>query len=181
MVSIICQIQLVLGFPSSDSSKDWPYFIAVSDLLFFWSFFTMLNDFSYFLIKAFMPREVRVMTTTVLRNDLDLVHVAFVPEKRHEPIQCNLEELLKPPPKRYCFKKDFVSEAYLNSSCCFSHAKKLPFSAILDFFFFLQRGSKSFTRRSEAGTLYTTDDLQTNRKGMESRSKIVSNRRARIY
>ncbi|VDN43184.1 unnamed protein product [Gongylonema pulchrum] len=58
----------------------------------------------YFLIKAFMPREVRQSTTTVLRNDLDLVHVVFVPQKPVEPIHCNLEQLLQPPPKRESVK-----------------------------------------------------------------------------
>ncbi|VDN23828.1 unnamed protein product [Gongylonema pulchrum] len=59
---------------------------------------------NYFLIKAFMPREVRQTTTTVLRNDLDLVHVVFVPQKPVEPIHCNLEQLLQPPPKRESVK-----------------------------------------------------------------------------
>ncbi|VDM94936.1 unnamed protein product [Thelazia callipaeda] len=59
---------------------------------------------NYFLIKAFMPREVRDATNTLLRNDLDLVHVVYVHEKPREVIHCNLEELLQPPSKRESVK-----------------------------------------------------------------------------
>ncbi|EJW81234.1 hypothetical protein WUBG_07857 [Wuchereria bancrofti] len=59
---------------------------------------------NYFLIKAFMPREVRDTTNTILRNDLDLVHVCYMHEKPKEPIYCNLAELLKPPSKRESVK-----------------------------------------------------------------------------
>uniref|UniRef100_A0A915PK11 Small ribosomal subunit protein bS6m n=1 Tax=Setaria digitata TaxID=48799 RepID=A0A915PK11_9BILA len=59
---------------------------------------------NYFLIKAFMPRDVRDTTNTILRNDLDLIHVMYMHEKPRESITCNLEELLKPPPERKSVK-----------------------------------------------------------------------------
>lgn len=47
-----------------------------------------------------MPRSVRDATSTILHNDLDLIHVVYVHEKPQKPIHCNLAELLKPPAER---------------------------------------------------------------------------------
>lgn len=47
-----------------------------------------------------MSRQMRQKTTAILYNDLDLVHVAYVMNEPKEEIQCNLEDLLKPPAKR---------------------------------------------------------------------------------
>ncbi|VDM28944.1 unnamed protein product [Toxocara canis] len=55
-----------------------------------------------FLMKTYMSLEAKKKTRSILRNDLDMVHVEMVSEAEMTtpPFECNLEELLKPPSER---------------------------------------------------------------------------------
>uniref|UniRef100_A0A1I7Z9K9 Small ribosomal subunit protein bS6m n=1 Tax=Steinernema glaseri TaxID=37863 RepID=A0A1I7Z9K9_9BILA len=61
---------------------------------------------NYFLINAHMSLEANKRTKTILRNDLDMVHVESVSEAetRSAPFECDLEELLKPATERQAVK-----------------------------------------------------------------------------
>ncbi|VDK51531.1 unnamed protein product [Anisakis simplex] len=61
---------------------------------------------NYFLIKTFMSMDEKKKTRSILRNDLDMVHVEMVSdtEMSTPPFECNLEELLKPPTERASVK-----------------------------------------------------------------------------
>ncbi|TKR92992.1 hypothetical protein L596_007532 [Steinernema carpocapsae] len=62
---------------------------------------------NYFLINAHMPLDKSKKTKTILRNDLDLVHVEMVGESEldHSLIECDLHELLKPATERKAVKE----------------------------------------------------------------------------
>uniref|UniRef100_A0A0M3I666 Small ribosomal subunit protein bS6m n=1 Tax=Ascaris lumbricoides TaxID=6252 RepID=A0A0M3I666_ASCLU len=59
-----------------------------------------------FLIKAYMSLEAKKETRSIMRNDLDMVHVEMVSEQEMTtpPFECNLEEILKPPTERQAVK-----------------------------------------------------------------------------
>ncbi|KAK0425839.1 hypothetical protein QR680_009418 [Steinernema hermaphroditum] len=61
---------------------------------------------NYFLINAHMSLDAHKRTKTILRNDLDMVHVDMVSETDlcAAPFECNLDELLKPAPERQAVK-----------------------------------------------------------------------------
>ncbi|CAJ0921703.1 unnamed protein product, partial [Mesorhabditis belari] len=46
-----------------------------------------------FLFWTHMSREMRESVDSILRQDLDTVHVGIVTNEEKEPIECNLEEL----------------------------------------------------------------------------------------
>ncbi|KIH45249.1 hypothetical protein ANCDUO_24714 [Ancylostoma duodenale] len=53
-----------------------------------------------------MSTDARNATKSILMHDLDMVHVAVVPVPPPQPaIQCNLEEILKPPAERQAVKE----------------------------------------------------------------------------
>ncbi|CAJ0921652.1 unnamed protein product, partial [Mesorhabditis belari] len=58
-----------------------------------------------FLFWTHMSREMRESVDSILRQDLDTVHVGIVTNEEKEPIECNLEELLKPPAERQAVKE----------------------------------------------------------------------------
>ncbi|EYC23488.1 hypothetical protein Y032_0015g2675 [Ancylostoma ceylanicum] len=56
---------------------------------------------NFFLFHTHMSIDARNATKSILMHDLDMVHVAVVPVPPPQPaIQCNLEEILKPPSAR---------------------------------------------------------------------------------
>lgn len=57
-----------------------------------------------FLFWTHMSREMRETVDKILRQDLDTVHVGIVAHEEKQPIECNLEELLKPPAERQAVK-----------------------------------------------------------------------------
>lgn len=50
-----------------------------------------------------MSLEAKKETRSIMRNDLDMVHVEMVSEQEMTtlPFECNLEEILKPPTERF--------------------------------------------------------------------------------
>ncbi|CAI4230169.1 unnamed protein product [Auanema sp. JU1783] len=55
---------------------------------------------NYFLFRTHMSVDARKVTKSIFQNDLDTVHVDIVPIQSSQKIDCNLEELLKPPTER---------------------------------------------------------------------------------
>ncbi|PAV59960.1 hypothetical protein WR25_18038 [Diploscapter pachys] len=61
---------------------------------------------NYFLFHAHMSSPARLEAKTILRNDLDTVHVEAVLTPTEKPeFECNLEEILKPPAERESVQK----------------------------------------------------------------------------
>ncbi|KAL6732828.1 hypothetical protein Aduo_003545 [Ancylostoma duodenale] len=61
---------------------------------------------NFFLFHTHMSMDARNATKSILMHDLDMVHVAVVPVPPPQPaIQCNLEEILKPPAERQAVKE----------------------------------------------------------------------------
>ncbi|EPB67083.1 hypothetical protein ANCCEY_13824 [Ancylostoma ceylanicum] len=61
---------------------------------------------NFFLFHTHMSIDARNATKSILMHDLDMVHVAVVPVPPPQPaIQCNLEEILKPPSARQAVKE----------------------------------------------------------------------------
>ncbi|WKX88845.1 hypothetical protein Q1695_008464 [Nippostrongylus brasiliensis] len=59
---------------------------------------------NFFIFHTHMPTGASKTTKSIFMNDLDTVHVAVVPCVKPEPIECNLEEILKPPAHRQAVK-----------------------------------------------------------------------------
>lgn len=61
---------------------------------------------NYFLMKMFMSREKKSEAVSLLKNDLDMVHVCAVDGKELEwpKFTCNFGEILKPPAERQTVK-----------------------------------------------------------------------------
>lgn len=60
---------------------------------------------NFFLFRTHMSTDARNTTKSIFMHDLDMLHVAVVPTTQQEPIQCNLEEILKPPSQRQAVKE----------------------------------------------------------------------------
>uniref|UniRef100_A0A0K0DZY6 Ribosomal protein S6 n=1 Tax=Strongyloides stercoralis TaxID=6248 RepID=A0A0K0DZY6_STRER len=57
---------------------------------------------TYLFLKAYMPIEKQLSSLKAISNDLEMLHVHFVNTKELEKpvVECNLDELLKPPAYR---------------------------------------------------------------------------------